>query len=216
MADIIHAEARRKFSKESVNFPVLEKLTGKTISLAATIQYLPLIGEVKAFLEKQGKKVMIQKGAFYGGHVIGCNPIAFDSKADTLLLLADGKFHALNNALILNRKISVFNTKSLEEISHEDLDIYNKKIKGKINKFLHAEKIGLIVSTKKGQNYANASELAKRMDKKGKKVYVFETDTINLPELENFPIKFWVNTACYGLALDSNIIVNYKDILPYI
>lgn len=216
MANIIYAEARKKFSSDSLNLDELTKLTGKTISLAATIQYLPLVKEVKAFLEKQGKKVILKKGAFYEGHVIGCNPLAFDLKANVLLLLADGKFHALNNALILNRKISVFNTKTLEEVSQEDLDIYNKKIKGKINKFLQIDKIGLIVSTKKGQNYAKSEELKKRIENKGKKVYVFETDTINIAELENFPIKFWVNTACYGLALDSNIIVNYKDILPFL
>ena len=211
---ILYIEARKNLS--NVNLSPLDKLPGKTVSLAAVIQYIDLIPKVKNYLEKKGKKVIIKKGAYYAGHSIGCNPSAFDSKADTLLLIGDGKFQAINNATKLEREIYIFNTQSLTKITKEELESVSKKIKGKINKFLHSEKVGIIVSTKLGQHY-NIGNLVNKIKKKGKKPYIFESDTINTQELENFPdIKIWINTACYGLASDSNKIINFQDVLEFL
>ena len=211
----LFVEARKTFKK--VDYSLLDKLTGKKISLAATIQYLDLVPEVKKYLESKGKKVIIKKGAFYDAHVLGCNPNAFDSSADLLLLITDGKFHALNNAINLNKEIYVFTTRSLEKVSAEDIEKYQKKINGKKNKFLHAEKIGLILTTKYGQRHNQIFNIKKKIEKLGKKVFIFETDNIQLGELENFPqIQIWVNTACYGLGLDDMKIVNLKDVLEYL
>jgi diphthamide biosynthesis enzyme Dph1/Dph2-like protein len=82
---------------------------------------------------------------------------------------------------------------------------------------LHADKIGLILTTKYGQKHNQTSNIKKKIEKLDKKVYIFETDNIQLGELENFPdIQIWVNTACYGLGLDDMRIVNLKDILEYL
>jgi diphthamide biosynthesis enzyme Dph1/Dph2-like protein len=210
-------ETRRKFIKNDIDFNVLDKLNGKSISLAATIQYLGLIPLVKEYLESKGKNIILKKGPFYEGQVLGCQSQAFDKKADTLLLITDGKFHALNNAIQLNREIYVFNTKSLEKVTKEDLEANRKKIKGKQNKFLTYNNIGLIVSSKQGQHYKQSEEIAKKIEKMGKNTYIFETDNINLEEFENFPnIKMWVNTACSGLGLDDPRIINLRDILEFI
>jgi diphthamide biosynthesis enzyme Dph1/Dph2-like protein len=211
----LFVEARKKFKE--VDYSALDELKGKNISLAATIQYLDLIPEVKKYLESKGKKVLIKKGAFYDAHVLGCNPNAFDVKADTLLLITDGKFHAMNNAINLEKEIYVFTTKKLEKITKEDIEANLRKIKGKKNKFLHAEKVGLILTTKYGQKHNQIFNIKKKIEKLGKKVFIFETDNISLGELENFPgIQIWVNTACYGLGLDDLRIVNLKDILEYL
>ena len=212
-------EARRKFKQGEVNFKKLNKLPGKTISLAATIQYLDLVPKVKTYLEKQGKRVIIKKGASHKAHVIGCNSQAFDKNADTLLLLADGKFHALNNALQLNKEIYIFNTHSLDKLANPEIENYKQKTKAKINLFLHADKIGILTSTKHGQkpNQTQLKNLKQKLQKADKQVYIFEADTINPQELENFPsIKIWLNTACYGLALDSPRILNVQDVLNFI
>ncbi len=209
-------EFRKKYNSNE-DFSHLDLLDGKTISIAGTVQYLDFINPIKDYLEKKGKTVLIKKGAFHNAHVIGCNPSAFDKKAQTLLLLADGKFHATNNALILNREIFVFNLFNLEKFSRGDLDILKKKIIAKQTKFLSSDIVGIIVSNKLGQNFRAPEKIAKSIEKLNKKVFIFETDNINLSELENFPkIQIWINTACFGLASDSLKIINIQDILQFL
>ncbi len=207
----------RKKVTGSEDFSVLDSLEGKTVSIAGTIQYLDFIPSIKKYLESLGKKVLIKKGAFHPGHVIGCNPSAFDVRADTLLLLADGKFHATNNALILNREIFVFNLNKLEKLSLQDLEKYKNRTNAKKSKFLHSTNVGLIVSTKYGQNFKGIKQIQERIEKLKKNVFLFETDNITLNDLENFPdIELWINTACYGLGLDDPKVVNLQDLLEFI
>jgi diphthamide biosynthesis enzyme Dph1/Dph2-like protein len=209
-------EFRRKINRDE-DFSKLDIFKGKNISIAATIQYIDLIPPIREYLEKNKNKVLLKKGSFYEGHVIGCDPSAFNLKADILILITDGKFHGMNNALILDREIFVFNLNKLEKISLEDLKKQKQKTKAKKVKFLSSDKIGLIVSTKPGQSLKSFEKVAKNIEKLKKEVYVFETNNINFSELENFPdIQIWVNTACYGLGLDDPRIVNLQDIIELI
>lgn len=212
----LFVEMRRKFNDADINFSELDILSGKTISLASTIQYLDLIPKVKSYLEKQGKKVIIKKGSFYEGQVLGCKSLAFDKKADTLLLLADGKFHARGNALDLEKEIWVFDSHKLDLFSKEEIDKLKEKQKKGINKFFMNSKVGLIISTKPGQHFKEWKKIKEKLEKKGKKVYLFETDNISLQELDNFPLNIYINTACSGLSLDSDKIVNLKDIVEFL
>ncbi len=216
MTKTLFIETRQKFEDKDINFSLLDKLPGKTISLAATIQYLDLIPTIKKYLEKNQKKVILKKGAFYEAHVLGCNSNAFDSKSDTLLLLTDGKFHAINNAVQLQKEIYVFNTKTLEKVSFEDIQKINNKRTAAIKKFLSSDRVGILVTTKPGQNYKQINQLKNKIEKLGKRVYIFESNNINIAEFENFKIQIWVNTACFGLAMDNSNIVNFQDILQYI
>jgi len=207
---------RKKFNDKEINLSVLDKLEGKTVSLAASVQYLDLILKIKKYLESKGKKVIIKQGSFHKAQVLGCQSFAFDSKADILLLLADGKFHAINNAVELSREIFIFNTKTIEKITKEEIEKIKARTKAKISKFLMNDKIGLIISSKPGQRYNNYIEIEKKLENKGKQVYLFEADNINPQELENFPIEIWINTACPGLSSDSSKILNLRDVVNYI
>ncbi|MDO8516505.1 MAG: diphthamide synthesis protein [Nanoarchaeota archaeon] len=210
---VLFIEARKKFGQQKINYSALDKLPGQTISLASTLQYLSLIPKVKEYLEKKQKKVIIKQGAYYKSQVLGCNPSAFDKNADSLLLITDGKFHALNNAVQLNKEIYVFNTYNLEKITNQDIEKIRGKKQAKVKKFLTSTKIGILTSTKQGQNYKNSIELKKRIEKMEKQAYIFESDNIDLLELENFNIQMWVNTACPGIDLDNPKIVNLQDIM---
>ncbi|MAH49413.1 hypothetical protein CMI37_26560 [Candidatus Pacearchaeota archaeon] len=209
-------EARRKFPK-NIDLSPLDKLKGKKISLAATIQYLDLVPLVKKYLEKKSKKVIIKPGAAYKAHVLGCNSNAFDKKADTLLLLADGKFHAINNALQLDKELHIYNTKNIEKITKQEINKIKQKTKAKQAKFLSYNIIGLLTSTKPGQHHKGIYNIKKKIQKLNKKAYIFQSNDINIAELENFPqIKIWVNTACPGLALDSSKIINLQDVAEFL
>jgi len=191
----------------------------KTISLSATIQYLDLIPEIKKYLESKKINVILKQGAFYKAQVLGCQSQAFDKNADILLLITDGKFHAINNAIQLEKEIFIFtpNKNSIGKITKKEIQQELEKIKLKKNKFLNSNTVGLLVSSKPGQHYNNIENIKNKIQKLKKQVYVFQSNNINTDEFENFPqIKIWINTACPGIQRDNNKIINLKDILEFI
>lgn len=210
----LYLEARKKF--KDLNLDVLSNLPGKSISLAATVQYLPVLYDVKEYLQKQGKKVILKKGPVYEGHVLGCNSSALSKEADTLLLITDGTFHAINNAVQLNREIYVFNGQSLDKVTQEQINRVNAKQKAALTKYFSSDTVGILVSSKYGQNFKAVKEIKQKIEKKGKKVYVFESDAISLNEFENFKIPVFINTACYGLGMDDSRILNLQNLLPFL
>ena len=210
-------ETKRKFKDSDIDLSILDKLPGKTIAIAATIQYIDLIPKVKTYLESKGKKVILKQGAYYKGHVLGCNSSALDKSADTLLLITDGTFHAMNNAIQLQKEIYVFTTSTLDKIEQKQIDAHNKKTLTKQKKFLTAKTIGLLVSTKHGQHQKAIHNIREQIEKQNKKIYIFEANNIDTSEFENFPqIQMWVNTACFGIARDDMRIINLADILKFI
>jgi diphthamide biosynthesis enzyme Dph1/Dph2-like protein len=210
-------ETKRKFDESKINYALLDSILGKTISIAATIQYIDLVPKVKSYLESIGKEVIIKQGAHHKAHVLGCNSQALDSKADEILIITDGKFHAINNAIQLQREIQIFNTQELEKITQQDLDTHNKKLQAKQKKFLLADQVGLILSTKHGQHHSQIEKLKQQIQTLNKKVYIFEANNINTSEFENYQtIPIFINTACYGLARDSPKIINYQDIQQFL
>ena len=193
----------------------LNRLRGKTISLAATIQYLDLIPKVKEYLESKNKRVILKKGAYYEGHVLGCNSSAFDKNADTRLLITDGKFHAINNAMQTQKEIYVFNGRNLEKVEQKEIEEYNRKLESKRKRFLAAKTIGLLVSSKPGQMNKNTIRIKEKVMALDKEVYVFESNDINPSDFENYPkISIWVNTACFGLSRDTNYNNHNRDYPP--
>jgi diphthamide biosynthesis enzyme Dph1/Dph2-like protein len=215
---VLHIEARKKFDLDNVNWGALDSLKLKeSVSLAASVQYLDLLSEVREYLEKKGINVVVQKGAFHEGQVLGCNANAFDVSADNLLLLCDGKFHALNNAIRIGKEILVFNGETVEKVGVDEVEKARARIKGRQAKFLSSKVVGLLVSTKFGQSYKNWGAVAEKLEKKGKEVYVFVSDNIDVGEFDNFNfIEIWVNTACFGIGLDDPRIVNLQDVLEFL
>jgi len=216
MSDVLYVDARRRFDDWKIDFSALDDLPEGKISLAATVQYLDLIDLVVEYLKDKGRKVVVKRGAFYEGHVLGCNASAFDKKGDVFLLLCDGRFHAMNNAILMDHEMYVFNSKALEKVEKKDIDDYYRKLDGKKKKFLISNNIGLLVSVKWGQNFKAVLAVKEKMEKMGKRVYVFEADNIGVGEFENFQeIGIFVNSACFGLARDDNRIINLQDILEF-
>lgn len=217
MTNVEFIEFRKKYDPKQINFEVLDNLPKDKISLGASVQYLDFLIPIKDYFKKNNREVIVKKGSYYDGQVLGCNSNAFDYDSDILLLLCDGKFHALNNSIQLKKEIYVFNGLKLDKIEKNELEIYFKKIKGKQMKYLNSKNIGILVSNKKGQRSYGAFKIRERIEKSGKKVYVFFGDSLSINEFDNFPdIDIWVNTACFGLAMDNNKIVNLSDILEFL
>ncbi len=190
-----------KLSKE------IEKKLPKKIGLAASIQFLHSLPSIK----KQLKKAII------AGQVLGCNTKNVEkikNKVDAFLYIGDGKFHPLGVAVKTKKQVFTFNplNNKFKRIEKKDIENYEKRKKAALIKFLHAENIGILVSTKKSQYY-NIKKLESLKNRyKNKKFYTFIADTINHKQLENFPfIQAWVNTACPRIEEDIKV-VNVEEV----
>lgn len=200
---IMFVEAKKKltdFNIDSINFNILPK----QIFLAYPVQYKELAEKIKNKLQEKGKKVIGFR------QVLGCSRLK--SKAP-ILLVGSGKFHALQLAL-QNNQVYILEEK-IRKLEEKEIENIKAKRKVALSKFLAAEKVGILVSLKPGQeNLKKALILKKKLEKKGKEVKIFLADNINIEELENYDIESWVNTACPALPLDclDNRIVNTDEI----
>ncbi len=194
--------------------PVLKKALEKLpdiVGIVTTAQHLHKLEEAREFLEKNKRKV------FVGGQVLGCNVInagKISGKADCILFIGSGRFHPTGLEGI--KKIVTANPLENEvfEISEMEMQKTRTRKKATITKFLGADKIGVLITTKKGQ----AADIDReRLGKKypDKQFFYFLTETLNISYLDNFPfIQCWVNTMCPRIAYGETkkAIVNLEDI----
>jgi len=176
----------------------------KNIAIAYSIQYKDIAEKIKEILSKKNKITgFIQ--------VLGCSKPKFSGETKAILLISSGKFHAVSLAIESNLPVYVLEQDSLRKISEEEIGSFKKKKLASYVKFLNAEKVGILVSAKPGQeNLKKTVTLKNRL--KNKQSYLFIANEINPKEFENFPdIQSWVNTACPRLDFDSPII-NIADL----
>lgn len=198
---VLFIEARKNFKVQIEAFKELDNLPPE-VHILYTIQYKELAGKIKKYLENKKHKIVSFQ------QVLGCSKI---KPKTALLLVGSGKFHALQLALSTGKEVYIFDNK-LSKISKEEIELARRQEKGKLAKFLASNNIGVIFSNKPGQ--AKSLSLIKELEKKfpGKNFYPFISDSINISELENFPIDIWINAACPGIEQDSNRIINYTSI----
>ncbi|MDD5193433.1 MAG: diphthamide synthesis protein [Candidatus Nanoarchaeia archaeon] len=193
-----------KLKNLELNLPINEiKKLPRRLFLAYSIQYKDLAKSMKILLESNNIKITNFK------QVLGCSKI---KTKEPVLLIGTGRFHA-TNLYLQAPEIYLLENNKIIRVNGEEIERLKIQRKSALMKFLNAEKIGILVSTKLGQeNLKQAITLKEKLKKKGKQAYVFMSNNINIGELENFNIDSWINTACPGLALDSNNIVNIHEI----
>ena len=175
----------------------------KNIALAYSIQYKDVAEKIKKILsEKHNVNSFVQ--------VLGCSAPKFPKKTDAVLLISSGRFHAVSLALNSNFLVYILESDNLKKISEDEIENLRKKKKSAYLKFLNSEKIGILISTKPGQeNLKRAIFLRKNL--KNKNSYLFISNEINIKEFENFDINSWVNTACPRMDFDASVI-NIADL----
>jgi len=184
------------------------KLPSK-IGLTASVQFVCFLPQLKKALEEKGKIVFIAKSKQkHPGQVLGCDASAariIKDKVSAFVYLGDGRFHPIAVAMETSKPVFCFNpiTNVFKQLEEKDLAKYKKKKKGALLKFLTADNVGIIISTKPGQK-TSLAELAKlkKLHPK-KKFYKFLCNNLDINQLESFPfIQAWVNTACPRLDED--------------
>lgn len=176
------------------------------IGLIASINFCPAWKKAKKYLEKQGMEVYSAPGEKTGrGQILGCDVTAalnVKEKVDCFLYLGSGDFHVLGLALKTNKPILSldFEDRAIEKV---DFDNFVRQKKVAIEKAREKKKIGILISSKKGQMKSGlAKKIKKRLENKGKEAHLFMMDEITPEKLAGLKTSAWVNTACPRIAIE--------------
>lgn len=180
------------------------------VGLLATVQYVPLIPDVRLFLEGMGKKVYVGKGdgrICYPGQVLGCNfssATSVEAEVDAFLFLGEGDFHPLAAAFGSGKEIFVLNPISGELRTVDDIrDRILRRRFAAIEKARSAETFGIIICGKAGQCRKDVADRSSKMlASAGKKYFRVLVDEVTPDSLMPFRADVFVNTACPRVALD--------------
>jgi len=192
--------SQRKLKANKSKILEISKQLPNNIAIAYSIQFKDLANKIKQILSKNHNINSITQ-------VLGCSKPKFSKQTQAILLIGSGKFHAISLAQITKLPIYILERDNLYKISDKDIEQFKQKQKAAYLKFLNANKVGILISTKLGQqNLKQAINIKKKL--KEKKSYLFITNNINTSEFENFEIDSWINTACLRMDMNDSRIIN--------
>lgn len=179
----------------------LSKKLPKKIAIAYSIQYEAIAQQIQRILKNRITKTL---------QVLGCSKPNFSKDTQSILLISDGKFHAISLAQETKLPVYLLENNKLIKISKKDIEDLEKKQKASYVKFLNASKVGVLISTKPGQqNLKKALDFKK---KSKKQCFLFICNNVDAKEFENFGLTSWVNTACSRLDMENNSVINIDKI----
>ena len=180
-------------------------LKGNTIVLVTTVQHASLIPAMETFLHSKGITAIVAEGSGrtpIRGQVLGCSFAAAKvSGADGILFVGTGLFHPTGIALATGALVTALDplTGTAQELSG---DLLIRRRFAAIEKARDARTVGIIVSTKSGQQRI---ELARHLAGLSKDAVIVTMREVNPDELLNLGFDCYVNTACPRLAYDDQI-----------
>lgn len=183
-------------------------LPEKRIALISTAQYVQKLHEVAEHLRRKGYSVEIGKGTGrirHAGQVLGCNySVLRGSKADVILFIGDGVFHAIGAAIYSGKKVYAFNPLS-REIKVLTAKEFIRRRYFIVSKCVGLEKVGILVSSKPGQKRLKlALRLKNEAIKANIKAHIIYFNTLRNDELYNLPYEYYINTACPRISYDES------------
>lgn len=204
----IFVRAVKKLDLNEKKLDELLKVLPKEVHITYSVQYYNLAKHVKDTIEKKGVKVV----KFL--QIIGCRALGITKIP--ILHIGSGKFHATNpNLFRISKDIILFDGHAITRVDPNYVERAEKERKAKLSKYYSADNLGIIVSNKYGQqDLRKAVDFSKKANpaNKEQKNYLFLTNNINIPQFENFPIDFWVNTACPRIEEDDKRIISLDRI----
>ncbi|MFB6204541.1 MAG: diphthamide biosynthesis enzyme Dph2 [Candidatus Nanohaloarchaea archaeon] len=187
-----------------------EKIEEETVGLVGVTQYMDRADQVREFLEDKGFEVVDGKTGLRTtepGQVLGCDAGAAHNiahKVDAFVFLGSGEFHP-SQVSETGKKVYVVDPYE-RHIWIEEPDSLEDELQAEYARVINHKddkKWGIITSSKKGQNYQRAVEIAKeKLEKHGKDVYVFVEDRIFESDYKGYGIDIYVNCACPRMTKD--------------
>lgn len=218
-------------TKAKVNAELPQKVIAKLpkrLCLAASVQFVDKLPQLRQQLEKSGRKASLVKGnhSRHIGQILGCgySKMKFDAaNTDAFLYIGDGMFHPEALLLGSDKDVYCFNpfSKEFKKLGREWADRAKKKEKGALLTFLNSDRIGVIVTVKPGQLGAQATQkqvFSLQQLFPEKKFYYLACDTIDFTQLANFTfVQCFVNTACNRMIDDYDKfpkpVINFVEVL---
>jgi 2-(3-amino-3-carboxypropyl)histidine synthase len=187
------------------------KLPSK-VGVVCSVQFVNYLDKVEKYLSSKGVKVFVSKGNQANkGQILGCNASAaftIKDKVDAFLYIGDGRFHPIAVGLNSDKPVFVFNPISgqFKELDKKVIVDYKKRKKGALINFYASENVGVLITSKSGQNI-NLDLINKKLEKFDKNYYYFMFETLEFNQLENFRfIDAWINTACPRIDEDIKVL----------
>ncbi|MEN6443983.1 MAG: diphthamide biosynthesis enzyme Dph2 [Methanoregula sp.] len=180
-------------------------LKEKTTCLVTTVQHAHLIPAMEAFLQERGFDVRVADGSGrtpVRGQVLGCSFAAARMPgAGECLFVGTGVFHPIGIALSTKARVVALDplTGSAQEVNGDAL---LRRRFAVIEKARAAKSIGIIVSTKSGQQ---RRALAERLAGLSPRAVLVTLREVSPDELLNLGFDAYVNTACPRLAYDDQV-----------
>lgn len=190
------------------------------IALATTTQHLHLLGEIKDYLEDNGKEIVIgssSKGTTKG-QVLGCNFSSIKNlDAEIYLFIGSGKFHPLGIHLFTKAPVIAVDPYNGE--ANEISDYADRILRIRFARIIKAKSVkkwGIIVSSKEGQyRMGLAKEIKKSLQDENMEAYIILVDKIS-PEilLPYMDLEGFIVTACPRIAIDDSAMYKKPLITP--
>jgi len=182
------------------------------VFIAYSIQYKEIAEKIKNLLKNEITGF---------SQVLGCSKIKISNDTKAIILVSSGRFHAISLAYETSKDVYLFEHNNFIKIEQKEIDkIKNKKRSSYLN-FLNSKNIGILISTKPGQEkFKQVLRIKEEILKKfpEKKVYLFISNNLSFNEFENFDIQCWVNSACPRLDFDdtNNKTINISELYDLI
>ncbi len=183
------------------------------IGLATTVQHIKKLKNIKNFLEKLGKIVLIGDAGClkYPGQVIGCdfrNAQIISKDVEAYLFVGGGKFHAIGLALATGKPTVVADP--YEQIAYPIQEQARRLIMQRwanISVAKQVKNFGILISLKTGQmKIRKALNIKLKLEKYQLRATLFSIREVTPAALMQFSgIDAFVNTACPRLSLDDSI-----------
>jgi 2-(3-amino-3-carboxypropyl)histidine synthase len=219
MADVLvhvgHAPVEDRpgilYDLHPMDFPVevlagaVPLLSGNRIGLVTTSQHLHLLGRMREFLEGRGIDVVVAGGtgrARFPGQVLGCSfSGARATGCPEILYVGTGLFHPEGIQLATGARVIALDPflGTAVRVSAERL---RRSRFALIEKARGAERIGILLSTKSGQQRL---ALARRLAGLSERAVLVALCEVSPAELLNLGFDCYVNTACPRLAYDDQV-----------
>jgi 2-(3-amino-3-carboxypropyl)histidine synthase len=181
------------------------------IGIVTTIQHVHQLDKIRAFYERNGKRVVIGKPYGFAkkmGQILGCDvgsAASIDRDVDAFVYFGGGLFHPLGALLATTKPFLVVEPYSNTiEFIDGMRETYTRKSKGKVLAALEARNFAVMVSTKNGQHNMNLAKLIKKkVEDRGLNAQILVANTFDFDSLNNM-LEFdaFVNTACPRIAID--------------
>ncbi|MFB6144217.1 MAG: diphthamide biosynthesis enzyme Dph2 [Candidatus Nanohaloarchaea archaeon] len=187
-----------------------DEIEEEKLGLVGVTQYMDRAEEAREFLEEKGYDVVDGTTGLRTtepGQVLGCDAGAahnISHKVDAFVFLGSGEFHP-SQVSETGKKVYVVDPYE-RHIWVEPANSLGDELqaeKARVLKYKDEKKWGIVTSSKKGQNYRRAVDIAKeKLEEHGKDVYVFVEDRIFEADYKGYGIDIYVNCACPRMTKD--------------